>query len=394
MKKIYTYAVWGLLLLGTGCAKEDVKGPRQKGEKPAPVTQYKVTSLSGAAEIKFRMPVSEDLLYVKATYKLNSGKTYEAKSSLYKDYLIVEGFDRAGEYDVTLNAVAKGEVYSDPVTVKVTVSEPPYLLTRNSLNLAETFGGVYVSFLNAAEGDLSIRLLDKDSTGKWREKTTYYSNARSAFFSARGYNTDQRDFGVFVKDKWGNTSDTLVKKLTPVFEESIPKTTWKKFELPGDNTAPHPTYTQWYFERMWDNSLGSDNMFHTAPLLAVWPEVFTIDLGVNATLSRMKLFQRQSSIYNANNVKTFEVYGSNSPGLDGSWDSWTKLGSYEVIKPSGSALGTNSAEDTQVAKDGHDFEFPPIYGAFRYIRFRVLSTWGNQQSMAIAELSFWGKIGN
>lgn len=85
-------------------------------------------------------------------------------------------------------------------------------------------------------------------------------------------------------------------------------------------------------------------------MIEVWPAPFTIDLGHQVSFSRMKLFQRQSSVYAANNVRLFEIYGSNDPSLDGSWSNWTKMGSFEVIKPSGSESTSITNEDKEVAK--------------------------------------------
>lgn len=394
MKNTILIIIWSFYILigGTGCSETDINGPKTIGNKPDPVTQYEVENLNGGAKITFKIPASDDLLYIKAEYTLASGQKREARSSLYKNYLMVNGFEKAGQFDITLYAVAKGEVFSDPTTVTINALTPPYQLTRESLGLIETFGGVNVSFQNESKADLAIQLIEKDEEGNWIEKYTHYTNASKSDFSVRGYDIETREFGVCVKDRWGNVSDTLIKTCTPVFEELIPKNTWKKYPLPDDQNESHPTYTQWAFEKMWDGKLGADDMFHTGNILPVWPAPFTIDLGHTISFSRMKLFQRQSSIYTSNNVRLFEVYGSNNPNMDGSWDSWTKLGSFEVIKPSGSSGTTVTGEDKTAAQNGHDFEFSPLLPSFRYVRFRILESWGKMESIAIAEITFWGKV--
>lgn len=394
MKNTVLFIFWSfyMLVLGTACSETDLNSPKVIGNKPDPVTEYEVESLNGGAKINFKMPASDDLLYVKAEYTLASGQKRETRSSLYKNYLTVDGFEKAGQYDITLYAVAKGEVFSDPTTVTINALTPPYLLTRESIGLIATFGGVNISFKNEAKADLSIQLIEKNEKGAWVEKYTHYTNAEKSDFSVRGYEPETREFGVCVKDRFGNLSDTLFKACTPIYEELIPKNTWQKFSLPDDQNESHPGYTQWRFERMWDNSLGGDNMFHTGNLLPVWPAPFTIDLGHAVSFSRMKLFQRQSSLYASNNVRIFEVYGSNNPNLDGSWDSWTLMGSFEVIKPSGSSGTTVTGEDKTVAQNGHEFEFSPLLPSFRYIRFRILESWGKMESIAIAEITFWGKV--
>ena len=69
------------------------------------------------------------------------------------------------------------------------------------------------------------------------------------------------------------------------------------------------------------------------------PQWFTFDLGVKARLSRFKFHhQYNTAHYVAGDPKVMEVYGSNNPNPDGSWDSWI-LGTFESIKPSGLASG-------------------------------------------------------
>lgn len=252
MKNTILIIIWSFYILigGTGCSETDINGPKTIGNKPDPVTQYEVENLNGGAKITFKIPASDDLLYIKAEYTLASGQKREARSSLYKNYLMVNGFEKAGQFDITLYAVAKGEVFSDPTTVTINALTPPYQLTRESLGLIETFGGVNVSFQNESKADLAIQLIEKDEEGNWIEKYTHYTNASKSDFSVRGYDIETREFGVCVKDRWGNVSDTLIKTCTPVFEELIPKNTWKKYPLPDDQNESHPTYTQWAFEKM------------------------------------------------------------------------------------------------------------------------------------------------
>lgn len=260
------------LLAFFGCSEENgINDPKFIGSIPAPVTDYTVESTYGGSIITFKMPASDDLLYVKAVYTLASGLTREAKSSLYKNFIIVDGFEKEGEYNVELYAVAKGEVSSEATMVKIQALTPPYLLTRNSLNLVETFGGVNVSFENLAAANLSITLLEKDSTNTWNEKYTHYFNSQKSDFSVRGYESEPKDFAVFVKDRWSNLSDTLVKTCTPQFEELIDKKLWKKYELPGDHTLPHPSYQMWKLENIWNEAYTGHGHFHTALFIDKYP---------------------------------------------------------------------------------------------------------------------------
>src|SRR3546814_11935428 len=65
---------------------------------------------------------------------------------------------------------------------------------------------------------------------------------------------------------------------------------------------------------------------------------------------------------------------------------WVKLLECEMIKPSGRPLGNNTLEDEEVALAGHEFTFPLDAPPVRYLRFKILETWGGTDYM-------WIKIG-
>lgn len=72
------------------------------------------------------------------------------------------------------------------------------------------------------------------------------------------------------------------------------------------------------FEKMFDESLST--MWHTAQQNGSIPIYFTVDLGVNAKLSRFKLYHRDGTswFYKHYNPKTFEVWASDTykDGMD------------------------------------------------------------------------------
>jgi hypothetical protein len=371
--------------------KEEVLGPLSTGKKPVPVTEYTVESLPGAAKISFSVPKSEDLLYVKSEYNLN-GISREAKSSLYKNYLVVEGFADAGAYDVTLYSVAKGEVKSDPVLLTVNILTPPYITAFQGIAIDETFGGVNVVFKNEDEGNLAFVLMSRDSTGTWTPVYTHYTKFAEGNFSVRGFDTIPATFGVCVRDRWGNVSDTLSGVFKPLYEIEIPKTKFLALKMPDDVWQAHTSAPTLVIEKVWNNNISyGDDCFHTTPNSGM-PQHFSFDMGYNVRLSRFKLFQRERTWWNAGNPKVFELWGSNQPEPDGSWDSWIKIDTYTSVKPSGAPLGTNTGEDIELARLGEDFDIPVTTPAFRYYRWNTMETWGNVTYISIAELTFWGSI--
>ena len=211
-------------------------------------------------------------------------------------------------------------------------------------------------------------------------------------FAVRGFDPLERTFGVFVRDRWNNRSDTLFADLTPVFEQKLDKTKFRKVELPSDTYDPHIGSN---VVNLWDDQTGNagSNIFHSKPGSGL-PQWFTFDLGITTTLSRFKLHHRDGGTdgaYTGGDPRVYEIWGRNNPDTDGGWENWTLLMTCESVKPSGQPEGTVTSEDKQFAVvDGEDFDFPAAIPPVRYLRFKTVKVWGVLDHMYIAELTFWG----
>jgi hypothetical protein len=166
------------------------------------------------------------------------------------------------------------------------------------------------------------------------------------------------------------------------------KSLFKAFKLPTDISDEYG----WKLENLWDNNTGANGGdpagFHTGG--SGLPQWFTIDLGQVAQLSSFKLWQRDNALYNVANPKVFEVWGSNNPNPDGSFDgSWTKLQTFTSVKPSGQPVGQNTDADKAFARAGEKFNFPAGIPAVKYLRFKVLETWGGTNYIHLLELTFF-----
>jgi len=381
----------GLAFLVLSSCKVEVPGPLDPDTgAPAPVTNIQVENLPGAAKITYRLPNDQKLLYVKAECMIN-GKMVEAKSSPYNNELLIEGFGATGEQEVKLYSVSLSETKSEPLVVKVNPLTPAYEDTFKSIALRETFGGASVTFDNPTEANLVIQILVQQTDGDWKVAETYYTKKANGVFSARGFDPKPTNFAVFVKDRWNNYSDTLTKELVPVFEKQLDRTKFREVSLPTDQLAAFG----WTMPYLWDgvivNNTNVDKPgFHTSPN-GVWPQWFTFSLGVKARLSRFKYWQRGSWVaFTDRNIKKFEIWGSNNPAQDGSWDSWTKLMDGTSVKPSGLPMGTNSPEDIALVGAGEEFIFPDNTPEVQYIRIKVLETWSGSKSFYIMQVGFWG----
>ena len=384
----------------TNCSDEVWRGIPTDSDAPAPpaVTNVEVTAIPGGAKITYTLPKNEDLLYVMAEYTLRD-KIIEKKSSFYNNTLTLEGFPDTNEYTVKLYSVSRDGVKSAPVNVTVTPLTPPVVSIYNSIVMEPTFGGVRILFDNDSEAEVKLTVLTTDSVGEFQIVDIQYTRRKDGNFTVRGYESDERLFALYIQDRWSNLSDTLFATLTPWFEEELNKFNFKALNLPTDTYENHMGGTT--LDKIWNATWGtSSSFFHTKPNTGI-PQWFTFDLGVRAKFSRFKFHHRIASNngasadgqYSAGDPRKIEVYGSNAPNMNGSWDeSWTLLGAFESIKPSGGGSDWTS-EDIQFAcYDGEDFEFPSMEEYYRYLRVKVTEVWGGVTYIYIDELTFWGEV--
>ena len=372
LKIVFVTCLVGLLF---GCKEQSwVKPLTDDTEQPQPIASAEVReNFSGGAVIKYTLPTNSNALYVKAEYDIGDGRVLSQKASVYNDTLRVEGFVRAGTFDIQLYAVSRAEIASEPITIQVEPSEPPFRHAVSTVDIQPDYGGVLVKVDNPANSPLATLILLQDSLGLWQEAYTEYSSADTIVFNTRGMKNEEVTIGLTVRDQYQNFSDTIFWTGIPLLEEKIDKTKFSPYVLPTDQRDAFG----WVMPRLWDDNLGTG--FHTPEHPpGGMPQWFTIDLGQTVALSRFVIHQRLDIyVYNHGNPRRFELYGSaEPPSADGEWDdSWQFLGAYEVVKPSGQPPGVNSNEDWEEARQGHGFNFPAGIPNVRYIRFKVLESW-------------------
>lgn len=390
MKKILCIIAAGsLVLLWHSCKKEDrIDHLDDSSRVPDQVANVKAVSTPGGAILTFTFPKDPSLSYVKAEYEIQPGVIRETRTSVYSDTLRLEGFADTTVHTVKIFSVGKNEKASAPLEISVKPLRAPLFRAFDSLKIEQAFGGVRISFKNPDEANIAIVLMsDTANDGFYIPLQTFYSKAPNGTFSFRGLLPVEKKFALYMRDRWGNRSDTLSATITPLYEEAVPKP-FVAVKLPTDEVIPvEPPYVM---ENMWDGLI-NQGIFATRHSSST-PQWFTFDLKKQVVISRMKMFQRgENYTYTGGNVKQFELWGSNSPDTDGGWVNWNYLGTFNSYKPSGP--GAVTAEDKQYAAvDGEDFDLSFIPPAYRYVRFKTTATWGGGPQITISELSFWGQI--
>ncbi|MGZ3922383.1 MAG: DUF5000 domain-containing lipoprotein [Flavisolibacter sp.] len=388
-----------------GCKQENLNKPIvTNNNPPGVVSNVSVVNQNGKAVLKYTLPSDKDLLYVKAVYETSPGVPAEVVASRYTNTLTVDGFGDTLSHTVKLYAVNSSEVLSPEVAVTVKPLTPGYILARRSLSVNVTFGGFTITASNPTHDNLAIvPLVDTANNGKWTQTVgmdNIYSNDTLISGTIRNQPSIARKYGFVVRDRWLHYSDTLVFTLTPLFEQALDKSKWSTLVLPNDAVVLNNGGTTWPYY-MWDGDPhpGWPRTYFTVESSTV-PQMVTIDLGGQHTFSRFQInpyLEVGGFYYVRGNVKDFEIWGSNSPSLGDPVDanntpgsSWTKIGTYHVTKPSGSAYQTETTADQQAAYNGWQFNFPSGISNYRYIRIRQLSNWQGSYFITIAELTLWG----
>ncbi len=386
------------IVLATGfvSCKQDLgwKEPLgEEGGKPQPITDVNVINGNGKASISYTLPKDPRVLYVSAVYTMSNGQKAEVKSAYYSNSLSVEGFADTKDYMVELSTVSRAGVKSDPVSVMVKPLEAPIWQVLKSLKLQNAFGGYNLTALNQAKSDIAILVLKKDEFNEWAidNNKSIYTNLDSIESKVRALDTSLHTFPIVVRDRWGNTTDTLFSNVKPMYEAEFSKSLFRTFVLPGD--APQVTNGA-RLEYAWDNRLGWPNTSFTLQTTGgTGPHTIGFDIGVVGKLSRIWIrpYPEGDRWYFLTTMKRFEIWGSANPSLTGAFDNtWTLLGSYEVKKPSGLPYGTDNSLDRTTAAAGFNWDIDLNAPKVRYIRIRCLENFAGGTAQSINELSVFG----
>lgn len=394
MKKSTYIIVLGMFFM-ISCSEVDPTLPTDKDNAPGPVSNLRAEPFPGGASIYYELPGDESLRYVRAEYSIRDGVSREAKSSLYNNFITVEGFPDTSSYEVKLYAVSAGEKSSEPVSIEIKPLLPPLIEAYKTLEFKEAFGGFTISFSNEGRASLAVTLLAQNELGEMSAVETYYTESEVGEYSLRGFAAEPQLFGAVIRDRWGNLSDTIKAQLTPIFEELIPKDNFQAYNLPTDTYEKHIPNGD--MAMMWDDRIapnGGIGLFHTKPGSGM-PQWFTFDMGELVLLSRYTMHHRGPGAkwaYQLAAPKKWEVYGSaDVPDPSGDWEGWIKLGEFNSYKPSGDGPVTN--EDAAYAtSEGEGFVFEEGSPPVRYLRFKILETWGFVDYIYIQELTFYGSM--
>lgn len=393
MKKYYFLFTVFLGILFS-CSKDERGQYPLDNTAPGEIKSPVVENIPGGAIISYVIPDDEDLLYVKAIYKLSNGTVMEQKASSYENKLKIEGMGRSGEQVIQLIAYDRSKNQSSAVEVMIHPLDAPIYDILNSISVRDDFGGINLTWENATEAEVVLMVFKTNQGNILTSAETFYTKAKLGKGNLRGYPSEETIFAIALRDRWGNTTDTVRGTYFPKPEVQLDRLQFRRWN-PAGNTIPYMDLASqgWIIEKLWDNTTA--NPGYSFPLTATLPGSFTFDMGQTAKLSRFKLFHRNSEaqLYTGGNIKKFQVWGSEHPNVTADFNTWVKVGDYTSFKPSGLPLGQSTAEDVAYAAvAGEDFNVDIDVPNVRYLRFVIEETWGGNVSAQIMELKFFGEI--
>jgi hypothetical protein len=391
----YTIALIGILSV-LSCQKiiEEHEPLTNDPTVPKQVSNIQVQNGNGKATLTYTVPNDPNLLYVKAVYTLSTGQLYEAKASSYNNSLVVDGFADTSFHEVKLYSVSRSDVESAPVIVRIKPLLAPIWEVFKSLKIQDAFGGYDLLANNLSKDNIAIIVTNKNVFNEYEadNNKSVYTRSDSILSKVRGLDTTTYRFGFFIRDRWGNKTDTMYKQIKPLYETELSRLRFLEFNLPGD--APQWANGQTAVKYLWDNRTGWPWTSFTNQITGgVNPHMITFDTGVLSRVSRIWIrpYPEGTRYYYLTTMKRFEVYGSSNPSLSGELDgSWYLLGSYTVKKPSGLPYGTDDSSDQTAASSGFSWDADLRAPKVRYIRIRCLENFAGGTAQSINELKVYG----
>jgi hypothetical protein len=418
--KISFITLMGLFTFIVACGSEEFIGqPASDGTAPGMISNVLSESTPGGAKITYDIPTDEDFSHVEAVYYVGEGQERKSVATKYTQELSVNGFGDTLPKEVELYAVDKSGNRSEKVVAEIIPLTPPYITMRESLEVSSDFSGVLLKWENEAEADnLGITILRHDEYGDFVPYETVYDDVSNTNFqNVRGMDTLQVELGFYVKDQWGNISDTLIGEFKPLYEIQLDRTKWKALRL--DTDIPEEQSSQ-RFEKAFDGDItkSRSNAFSTVlnKEEQYSPLHYTMDMGEINLYSRFKIYATEWNGYSRGGMHFFEMYGTNDQSLidretNGAWewsngdnphetgnwreegmDGWELIGEFEVLKASGlPGIEKINAIDRPFSEGGMEFLMPGGTPPYRYIRIRQIENWDTvYKEVTYAEIEFFG----
>lgn len=387
------FFVWAV----SGCEEEGNRRPLEyDANPPGQISNIQAKAGPGIVTLRYTLPHDENLLYVKAVYTLQSGVEREVRASYYTNMMTLDGFFDTEEHEVKIYSYNQSEVASEPVIITVRPEESPIWEIRRTLALNADFMGVKVTAENKTKADVAIQVFYKDSLEKWVNMEGIYTSITNINTTLRGLDTLNYEMGVVIRDRFQNYTDTLYAFVSPYYETTLDKSRYRGANLNGTDTPERQGSEG--ISKLWDGDTSSSARYMTEQPSGGASAFVTVNIGQLAQISRVKFWTYPEWMpsgvwpyYYRGCPRIIEIWGSENPNPDGSWDdSWFLLSRHEVIKPSGLPYGQMSDEDKRFAEAGFDITANTLVPRAQYLRFKQILNWEGTTWLDMTEIQVYG----
>jgi hypothetical protein len=389
------HVIFFLLIIAvsiTACKEDDDRGQFAIDSiPPGVVTNVTVQNEKGFSIVSYSNPLDEDLLYVEANYVNSLGNQSIVRASAYSNSMKLNGFLRSKTHKVKLFAVDKSFNKSEIVEAEIEPLDNPMFDILSSMNFNAVFGGVGLQWENTVEQEVVVEFLTHDvENNTYSNYKNFYTKAPELDVKVRGLEAVESQFGVVVRDEFGQRTDTTFFSLTPLFEEEIDSEKFR--QMPHNPDFDTKSYSM-SFSSLFNREAGGES--YSIFGSGIGKVYFTMDFGEEIKLSRFKMWSRNDFTYAHSQPRHIVLVGTNDEDVANdpySESGWTEIGEWYDEKPSGNPASTAPTdEDKSYFNAGMDFEVDVAAGTYRYIRFVTLESWGKTDRMWLAELRFWGQ---
>ena len=391
----YLIPITFFIALAFGCDSEDYIDNNPPGE----VSVTSIEPTRGGAIINYELPTDNDILYVRAEYVNAQNQNVFRVSSKHKTSLEISGMIDSTPVDVNLKVVDESQNSSKGIIVSILPEKSFIFDILENVNIVEDLGGVRVSWENLEEKTVFIYLFFE--VDGFQEFRILSSAAKNNSQFVRGLAAVPTNFSIKVQDFDGN--ETTIRDLgqyTPLFEEKIAKSTWTLVDDLSINGNAYEGSTVNFWDDIIDTAAtNSDNSYFIINRadnggVLRWPLDIVIDLNKQVKINRLKVWQRafwynapndplEPYYYQAENLRTFEIYVSNDK------IEWELVGSFDIGDPMTSE-GTIPVDKLEEAALGHDFNLEEISPQFRYLKFSITANFGSDTFVHGSEISIFG----
>lgn len=416
-------ALWVLFL--ASCAEKPIGQTPTDSVPPPPLSNVDVISLPGGAEVKYQLPDDPDISYVKCEYTSNN-VTKVVRSSVYQQFLLIEGLGSTESVEITLTVVDHSENASTAVKKTFVPDTPPIFKIFETLRLFPGIGGVKAVWTNELGIEIGLTVFVEENSAMKEGETKFLTDINGEYIF-KGMRPRECKYGLRLRDKWGNTTELKEDTFSVMYETFLDKTKFVEGALPQDNTTvssnrPLSNAFDNNYTNLWHTD-GNQNPqgFPEGCYCRSAPHMVTIDFGLLVRLTRYKVHGRKQGgngmrWFMGNSFRKFELWGTKELkgsltdnaywSVNGGWrNDWVMLGDIEIIRPSGqndSGENNMTPEDIAAGINGFEFFVPDelLNTEIRYVRFVVKTTWSNQDpngvgqtDLHMTEFDFWGDDG-